>query len=577
MLSSFSAKTQIAAFPGAQGFGATVTTGGRGGQVIYVTNLNCSGPGSLNNALQQQGAKYILFKVSGIIDCAAEIEWGDCTIAGQTSPGGIIVRGIVADDWYEPSGSARNIIIRHINSRPSTAEVRPGNGWILDDALRLDAAHNVVIDHCGFANATDECVQISRSSNICFQFNTLAETLGEHYTLGGMLMNYSATNHRKDSITIHHNIWNRLGGRMPEFSCEQSGEAPSDQACINFPMKLEFSNNLLWDMPIQIWYNSGFFPENSEAPETQIRANFVGNRCVGRSSYSGPMFSHSLLNLPGNQFYTKDNSMNLYPGILDYGLFYCCNDFDEAQNHPNTDMGSANLLTSRLPYPTISYSNPSNIEAVNSLLCGPFNAYSTDYRDQMTKRLMLSIIVNSIDPSPVNGMDPYQDAFDLDFSSQPAAPLDSDNDGMPNDWELANGLNPQVADHNGTQLSVAITGIAGYTNLECYLHCLSEHLIKGIPLCMVSTAVDEVSSNEGRIMVISPNPADEEIWINWKTGFSAEGQLRLIDLQGRVLKEQEVAKGNTQLSMNIAQFPAGIYLVQWTYPGGQVCDKLVIR
>ncbi len=67
------ALAQIPAFPEAQGFGALQTSGGRGGQVIYVTNLNCTGAGSLNAALATPGSKYILFKVSGIIDCAAEI------------------------------------------------------------------------------------------------------------------------------------------------------------------------------------------------------------------------------------------------------------------------------------------------------------------------------------------------------------------------------------------------------------------------------------------------------------------------------------------------------------------------
>ena len=90
----------IPSFPGAEGFGANAT-GGRNGSVYYVTNLNCSGAGSLQNGLNQLGAKYILFKVSGIIPCAAEVFKGDVTIAGQTSPGGIIVRGIIFDEIYE--------------------------------------------------------------------------------------------------------------------------------------------------------------------------------------------------------------------------------------------------------------------------------------------------------------------------------------------------------------------------------------------------------------------------------------------------------------------------------------------
>ena len=72
----FTFAQSIPAFPGAEGFGA-ITTGGRGGQVIYVTNLNCSGAGSLDAALKVIGKKYILFKVSGVIPCAAEVFQGD--------------------------------------------------------------------------------------------------------------------------------------------------------------------------------------------------------------------------------------------------------------------------------------------------------------------------------------------------------------------------------------------------------------------------------------------------------------------------------------------------------------------
>lgn len=75
------------AFPGAEGFGAAAT-GGRGGQVIYVTNLNTSGPGSFQAALETPGKRYILFKVSGLIPALAHLRYGNCTIAGQTSPGG---------------------------------------------------------------------------------------------------------------------------------------------------------------------------------------------------------------------------------------------------------------------------------------------------------------------------------------------------------------------------------------------------------------------------------------------------------------------------------------------------------
>ncbi len=464
---------QIPAFPGAEGFGTTTTTGGRGGTVYYVTNLNCSGPGSLNQGLSQSGAKYILFKVSGIIDCAAEIEWGNCYIAGQTSPGGITVRGILLDDYYEPSGLAQNVIIRHLNSRPNTEDVRPGNGWVLDDALRLDGARNIVVDHCSFANAIDECVQLSRSSNITISNCLLAETLGGHYYLGGMLMNYSTTAHPKDNVSIHHNVWNRIGGRMPEISCEPSAESPGDADCLAHPFRFEFSNNLLWDMPIQIYYE----PDD----EFLIKPNFIGNRTVARSNYGGPMFNHPMLGHSGNELFADDNTMNLYPSYSDYELFYCCNDF--ALYNPNTDNGNATLRNARFNYPSISYTASSSLANHVYTNVGAFNGHSPMGRDSMNRRLLKFINSNNIDPKPVDGVDYYHDAFRLDFSTQPTAPTDTDNDGMPDAWEntyAAYGLNPNVQDHNGTQLSVVLTGIAGYTNLECYLNQLAESLVSGI-------------------------------------------------------------------------------------------------
>ena len=204
----------IPAFPGAEGFGA-VATGGRGGNVYYVTNLNCSGPGSLQNGLNQAGAKYILFKVSGVIPCAAEVFKGDVTIAGQTSPAGVIVRGIILDEIYEQNTNSRNVIIRHLRSRPKPTQTLPSQGYVLDDGLRLDGASNVIVDHCSFANAIDESVQISHSRNITIQNSMLSETLGEHFHLGGMLVNYSRADHPQDNISIHHNVWNRIGGRFP--------------------------------------------------------------------------------------------------------------------------------------------------------------------------------------------------------------------------------------------------------------------------------------------------------------------------------------------------------------------------
>jgi hypothetical protein len=548
---------QIPAFPGAEGFGAISTTGGRGGTVYYVTNLNCSGPGSLNDALSRQGPKYILFAVSGVIDCAAEVTWGDCYIAGQTSPGGIIVRGIILDDFYAPAGKARNVIIRHVNSRPGQESLRPGKGWVLDDALRLDGARDVIIDQCSFANAIDECVQISRSSRITLSNCMLAETLGGHFDLGGMLINYSTAEHPKDSISLHHNLWNRIGGRMPEISCEESGEKPGDQTCLTRPFRLEYSNNLLWDPLIQVYYGAGFSPSNSSAFH-DVFGNFVGNHAIARSSYCGPFFNFDLLQNRDNQFFVSGNTMARYPSFSDYQLFYCCNDF--CRYSPNTETGSAQRRNARHPFPSITYTPAAQLREYMADNVGAFNPYSAGRRDPMNRRLLAPLRSNAIDSKPVDGKDYYQDAFVLDYPTPPPAPLDTDKDGMPDAWERMHGLNPEVPDHNGLQLSQALTGISGYTNLECYLNELARTLVSG-----QVTATKTICPLAGQSGQCSNSPKayvgpGNILFIDFPEPVSETCEVLVIDISGRIAHRFSLTGEQGQSSLQ--QLPRGIYALQ---------------
>lgn len=552
----------IPAFPGAEGFGAT-TTGGRGGQVIYVTNLNCSGAGSLAEALRVVGKKYILFKVSGVIPCAAEVFQGDVYIAGQTSPSGIIVRGIVLDEIYETNTNSRNVIIRHLRSRPKLGTNLPNQGYVLDDALRLDGASNVIVDHCSFANAIDESVQISNSHNITVQNCQLAETLGDHYALGGMLMNYSEEGHQQDNISIHHNVWNRIGGRMPEFSCESP-------FCHNRTLNFEVSNNLFWDQQIQTWYNpctSG----GDGCRDFHLNLNYVGNRTVARNSYTGPMASADLLNNASNRLFVNGNTMSQYPSLTDYQLFYCCNDFNT--NAPNTELGVANRLGVRNNFPLISYTQSGQLVTYALDNVGAFP------RDPMDRRLMAPLKNNSIDTNPINGTDYYNDAFLTDPAQ--SVPLDSDNDGMPNDWETANGLNPNLQDHNGTQLSKKFAGIEGYTNLECYLNELSDKIVGKKSIVVDpgggTTITDiEVNADERISVVVSPNPAEAGITIQIKGELLHTWRFELIDALGRTLMQEN----NLTEPVNSFYLPrlisAGVYFVRIYLQDGVIEKKILV-
>jgi hypothetical protein len=461
------AQIALPAFPGAEGFGA-VATGGRGGRVITVTTLAPSGPGSLQAALDEAGPRTIVFAVSGLIPAVANIVHGDVTIAGQTSPGGIIVRGIVCDGHYEVN-DCDNLIIRHLRSRPAP-HLLPAEGFYdaLDDALRLDGVENVMIDHLSLANATDEAVQISLARNVTIQNTLLAETVGWHAQFGGMLINYSHSQRPQDNLSIHHNLWNRIGGRTPEIACELTrGFGDDDQPerpsfCGQQPLNIELNANLLWDPGAAIWYGDNASADTPDAGIFTLNLNWINNRSVTRADFGEALMVDAVIDQPGNRLFFSGNVMDRYPGYRDLDLVYCCNDF--ALYHPNTEPPAAQMLAERHPFPPITTTPP---DALIDYMLANVGAFP---RDPMDRRLLAPLASGIIDPTP-RDRPAADDAFDLDFdpANPPPYPTDSDGDGMPDDWERAHGLDPALPDHNGFGLSPE-----GYTNLEVYLNELAD-------------------------------------------------------------------------------------------------------
>ncbi len=448
----------LAAFPGAEGFGATAT-GGRGGSVVYVTNTNASGVGSLQWAIDQPGSKYILFKVSGLIDTQIHLTNGNVTIAGQSSPGGITVRGFVTDESpYQdqtvraPDDFAENWILQHLR-------IRPGVDGRSDDGLRLRYTRNAIVDHVSIGNATDEAVEISYSNNITVQNSILAETLGDHAFYGGVLMNYSNPAHGfgLDNVSLHHNIFNRIEGRLPEGSRESLAAA-------NSTMNIELSNNLYWDPRffIALGVNTNVVTDGRGNPyPIYWKLNAVNNYFRTGPQFQYGMFDDQILRVARNQLYVSGNEMSLYPGRSDYELFYCCNDYNSVPV-PAGNSGRAQQLLSRHPFPAITYTPTDMLRAVLLNRAGAWP------RDPMDIRLLQYIAQDTI-PSASPGTNPANDALRPAYSgTPPPAPADADGDGMPDVWEIAKGLNPNVANHNANHLSAV-----GYTDLEVYLQELS--------------------------------------------------------------------------------------------------------
>ena len=196
------------AFPGAVGWAAT-TPGGRGGQVLRVTNLNSDGPGSFRAALNTSGPRIIVFEVGGVIDLNRQtlrLTEPFVTIAGQTapSPGITFIRGGM-------DIATHDVIVQHIRIRPGSAGQARGSGWD-EDAISTQSAYNVIVDHCSLTWATDENLSASgprftgstpeewrrgTSHRITFSHNLLAEGLADS--------THAKFEHSKGSL-IHDNI-----------------------------------------------------------------------------------------------------------------------------------------------------------------------------------------------------------------------------------------------------------------------------------------------------------------------------------------------------------------------------------
>ena len=216
----------IPAFPGAEGFGA-ISKGGRGGQVLEVTTLADSGPGSLRAALEADGPRMVVFRVAGIIELedAIHIQHPYLTVAGQTAPGGGILLKGRDNTLLRLRKGVHDVVIRYLRLRNGSGKA-DGSGY---DNLMITGAHNVVMDHVSMSWSTDENASMHRKAtyepiyNITVQRSIMAEGLAGHSN--GMLVagdaDYSNPNQIVEAwrgvsnLSIHHNLFAHNTHRNP--------------------------------------------------------------------------------------------------------------------------------------------------------------------------------------------------------------------------------------------------------------------------------------------------------------------------------------------------------------------------
>ena len=558
-LVSAAALAQAPAFPGAEGHGRYVT-GGRGGKVIHVTNLNDKGTGSFRAAVTGNSKKIIVFDVAGIIPLASDLTIGaNTTILGQTAPSpGITLR-------YYTVQPEDNCIIRFIR-------LRRGQEKDINDGADATWQRNktgIIFDHCSFSWSIDEVASFYDNNNFTMQWCTVAESLtnpghskGAH-GYGGIWGGKLAS--------FHHNFVGHLMNRGPRFNGARYGWTgyTSNKEYDTYKWEntvqaenVDFRNCVMYNAQgtcyggpgggqiniVNNYYKAG--PSQSLTSKTlngikvsvstgkergsQNRITQVTVSSSGNSDKKHPEFYEmtSRYFINGNTTETTKGTITKnqdWKGVVyDKGTYtyngeiYSAdkkNFYGDAVAHQTIDGVSCVKIKMDNPAPTGEVTNHSAAEAFSKVL-----AYggASLYRDEIDARYMeeaktgTAKYKGSITQSPgiidkVSDVNGYTESS-FGTASRPAD-FDTAKDGIPDAWELANGLNPN---DGSDALTYSLDGKGYYTNVEVYANSLVEDIMKQgnanaenkvdeyYPECKNPTGISQViTTNPGEIAKVT--------------------------------------------------------------------------
>ena len=519
-LISAAAFAQAPAFPGAEGHGRYVT-GGRDGKVIHVTNLNDSGTGSFREAVKS-GKRIIVFDVAGVIALKSDLKIADnITILGQTAPSpGITLR-------YFTVQPGNNNIIRFLR-------IRRGEEKNINDGADATWQRNktgIIFDHCSFSWSIDEVASFYDNNNFTMQWCTIAESLtnpghskGAH-GYGGIWGGKLAS--------FHHNFLGHLMNRGPRFNGARYGWTGynSNQDYATYKWKntvqaenVDFRNCVMYNAQgtcyggpgggqiniVNNYYKAG--PSHSLKGTTQNgikvdvstgkergnqeRITLVTVSTSSNSNKNHPEFYEmtSRYFINGNTTETTKGSVTKnkdWKGVSYDKATYTYNEeiysadkknlYGDAVEHKTINGVSCVKIKMDAPAPTGVITTHTADEAFSKVLA---NAGASLFRDEIDARYMeeaktgTAQYKGSITQSPgiidkVSDVNGYTEKT-FATGSRPKG-FDTDNDGIPDDWETANGLNPNDA---SDALTYSLDEKGYYTNLEVYANSLVEDIMK---------------------------------------------------------------------------------------------------
>lgn len=476
-----SVPAQQPAFPGAEGYGK-YTTGGRGGKVAAVTNLNDTGVGSLRWALDQYvDTVYVykdaanpqfpitmyqpltvVFKVSGIIELKSElrIRRDNLTIAGQTAPcdgicikaKSVLLNGATTSQLFYLGPRRKNVIVRYLRFRPGipldTAGV-PTSSYVTY-GLDVENYENVIIDHCSISWANEECLAIYDNKNTTVQWCIVNEGLYNAYHIKG-LRGYGGV-WGGQYASYQHNLIAHQNNRTPRWN----GARAHDTIAL-----VDYRNNVNYNWATSsapyggdVEINGGiarlnlmnnYYKPGPATPSTHklVRPDYSANAAgAGRFHVEGNI-------IEGDAARTADNWL-----AVDFSLIPAASRDSSRSDTVFTIAHPINMLGTQNAYDTVLQEAGAVLPRRDTVDLRIVNEVKTRTASGTGSSNKPGIIDS---PAAVGGWPLYAAC---------TGPDDSDNDGMPDDWEFENGLNPYFADDRNT------IGSDGYTMLEKYLNNL---------------------------------------------------------------------------------------------------------
>ncbi len=526
------AQNDAPAFPGAEGHGRYVT-GGRGGVVKHVTNLNDDGPGSLRQAVKGSAKKIVVFDVSGVIALRSDLKIGaNTTIAGQTAPyPGITLR------YRTVRPDADNVIVRFIRiRRGQEKDVNDGA-----DAIWTRENTGMIFDHCSFSWSIDEVASFYDNNNFTMQWCTVAESLnnaghdkGAH-GYGGIWGGKLAS--------FHHNLIAHVSNRVPRFNGARyewngyTGNMQYDEykwANTVLAENVDFRNCVMYNWGnsngcyggpgggqiniVNNYYKGGPSTPDSKAQRvTQVSVASSGNSEENPNTMG--MTSRYYIN--GNTTETNSGKVTEnrdWDGVdFDKGVFTIDgetwsldthNMYGDGVEHKANGDGDM-CVRIKMDEPTLAgevttHSAQTAFEKVMAYCGASLHRDDVDARYMEEARTGTATYKGSVtgDEGLIDIVADVNGYTEENFPSETRADdFDTDQDGMPDYWETVNGLDPNNPDD--ANLYTLDTEKGWYTNIEVYINSIVEPIVKAqnadaieavneyYPACVPATGIED--------------------------------------------------------------------------------------